>query len=337
LQRLLVNELNHRVKNTLAIVQSIATQTLRRTASPAEFAASFSGRIQALAKAHTLFARHAWQSADLAEIVHDQLLDHDGESRISCQGPSAALDPQVALNIALILHELGTNARKYGALSVAAGKLSVDWKLQGEEIHLHWREQHGPLVSVPLHKGFGTTLIEKSLTAYGGETKVRYEPDGVICEIRLPLPKDAQAGLPFSAPADSRTVHMPHPAQRTLQGKRILVIEDEPLVSMDIESYLTGSGATAVGPAGTIERARQLIDSESFDAALMGANLGGEPVDELAKLLSAKGIPFLFLTGYGRDALPEAFRHAGMIGKPYTREQLIAAAAKLFEARSEVA
>jgi CheY-like chemotaxis protein len=106
---------------------------------------------------------------------------------------------------------------------------------------------------------------------------------------------------------------------------------------MEIETYLSGSGATAIGPAGTIKRARQLIDSQHFDAALMDANLGGEPVGEIAKILAAKGIPFLFLTGYGREALPEAFRHAGMIGKPYTSEQLLAAAAKLFKSRSEVA
>lgn len=338
LQRLLVNELNHRVKNTLAIVQSIASQTLRRAESPAEFAKSFSGRLQALAKAHTLFARHSWQSADLAGIVHDQLLDHDGESRISCNGPSVSLDPQVALSIALILHELGTNARKYGALSVSAGKLSVDWKVQPGEIFLHWRERHGPLVSEPLRKGFGTTLIEKSLTAHNGEAKMHYDPEGVVCEIRIPLPKDTQPGLSLSTHTESRTTHVPqHPVEPILQGKRILVIEDEPLVAMDIESYLSGLGAAAIGPAGTIERARQLIESKQFDAALMDANLGGEPVDELAKMLAARGIPFLFLTGYGREALPEAFRHAGMIGKPYTREQLLAATEKLFEARSEVA
>jgi len=338
LQRLLVNELNHRVKNTLAIVQSIATQTLRRTESPAEFAASFSGRLQALAKAHTLFARHAWQSADLAEIVHDQLLDHESESRISRNGPSIALDPQVALSIALILHELGTNARKYGALSVPGGKLSVDWKLQQGEVKLHWRERQGPMVNVPLRKGFGTTLIEKSLKAHNGSAKLHYEPDGLICEIRVPVPENTQTGLALTAPVNGRVAHMPrHSIHNVLQGKRILVIEDEPLVSMEIETYLSGSGATAIGPAGTVERARQLIESEKFDAAFVDANLGGEPVDEIAKGLAAKGIPFLFLTGYGREALPEAFRNAGMIGKPYTREQLMMATSKLFESRSEVA
>ena len=203
---------------------------------------------------------------------------------------------------------------------------------------LHWRERQGPMVNVPLRKGFGTALIEKSLKAHNGSAKLHYEPDGLICEIRVPVPENTQTGLALTASVNGRVAHMPrHSIHNVLQGKRILVIEDEPLVSMEIETYLSGSGATAIGPAGTVERARQLIESEKFDAALVDANLGGEPVDEIAKGLAAKGIPFLFLTGYGREALPEAFRNAGMIGKPYTREQLMMATSKLFESRSEVA
>ena len=110
---------------------------------------------------------------------------------------------------------------------------------------------------------------------------------------------------------------------------RLLVIEDEPLVSMDIETCLSESGSIVVGPAANIERARQLIEMETFDGALVDANLGGEPVDILAKALTQRNIPFLFLTGYGRDSLPKAFRDSGMIGKPYTREQLVAATGRM--------
>ncbi|HVT54979.1 MAG TPA: PAS domain S-box protein, partial [Xanthobacteraceae bacterium] len=188
LHRLMVRELNHRVKNTLAVVQSIATQTLRKAASPEEFAESFLGRLQALSKAHTLFAEDAWQGTDIAELVRDQLLDHEGEIRIACKGPSIVLDPQAALSLSMILHELGTNARKYGALSVRNGRLSVAWELQGDEVRVFWRERDGPLVQTPLRRGFGTTLIGKGLKAHGGDAAIHYSAEGVTCEIRLPVP-----------------------------------------------------------------------------------------------------------------------------------------------------
>src|SRR6185312_16317305 len=120
----------------------------------------------------------------------------------------------------LILHELGTNARKYGALSVPGGKLSVDWKLQQGELKLHWRERQGPMVNVPLRKGFGTALIEKSLKAHNGSAKLHYEPDGLICEIRVPVPENTQTGLALTAPVNGRVAHMPrHSIHNVLQGK----------------------------------------------------------------------------------------------------------------------
>jgi PAS domain S-box-containing protein len=337
LNRLLTRELNHRVKNTLAVVQSIATQTLRNADSPEEFTESFLGRLQAMSKAHTLFAEDAWQGTDIVPLVREQLLDHDGEVRIACEGPSIALDSQVALGLSMILHELGTNARKYGALSVPNGKLSVDWNLRGDKVHLHWRERNGPLVHTPMRRGFGTTLIQKGLKAYGGDAVIRYEPDGLICEITLPMPKNAQTGLPLSKPLEDGHVTRLPAGHGNLRGKRILVIEDEPLVSMEIEACLSEAGAAIAGPAGTVARARQLIESETFDGALVDANLGGETTDEIAVALTAKGIPYLFLTGYGRESLPDAFREAAVIEKPFTREQLVAAARRLFQARSEVA
>lgn len=337
LQRLLLGELNHRVKNTLAIVQSIATQTLRRAASPEEFAKSFSGRVQALARAHTLFTRDAWQGADVADIVREQVMDDENEQRISCAGPSIVLDSQTALSLSMILHELGTNARKYGALSVSGGRLSVEWELRDKDLMLHWIERDGPLVHPPLRQGFGTMLIERGLKAHEGETKIRYEPDGVACDIRLPAPKNTQTGFSLPMPLNGQPPsflarQLDH---ADLRGKRILVIEDEPLVSMDIETILSESGSEVVGPAGNIAHAQRIIETETFDGALVDANLGGHPVNELASALVSRNIPFMFLTGYGRESLPNAFRHASMIEKPYTREQLISAMGKVLNPESD--
>lgn len=190
-QLLLMGELNHRVKNTLATVQSIASQTLHRSTSPEEFESRFSGRLQALARSHNLLTRLSWEAADVADILREQLtLDGDGE-RISLQGPPAPLPASTSLALALVLHELGTNARKYGALSVREGRLDITWNLTGKDgeaqLKMEWVERRGPLVGSPDKTGFGTTLIAHSLAGVGGKTTLEFNPEGLRCHIQLPL------------------------------------------------------------------------------------------------------------------------------------------------------
>jgi two-component sensor histidine kinase len=201
-QRLLIAELNHRVKNTLATVQAIAYQTLGASTSPARSFATFNSRLQALASAHTLLTRSRWQGADLRALVADQLAlgDVAVDTRISCAGPVLSIEPQTALHLGLVLHELGTNARKYGALSVPGGRLRLNWRInsQGSRgvLQIDWIESGGPMVSVPnaQSKGFGATLIEQSLEhSVGGETRLSFLPTGVTCRIRLPLRSEAAA------------------------------------------------------------------------------------------------------------------------------------------------
>jgi PAS domain S-box-containing protein len=329
LQRMLVEELNHRVKNTLASVQAIAKQSLLRARSPAEFAASFTGRVQALARAHTLLTQTKMQGAELMELVHEQvLLGGSDDPRVVCSGPVLMLDSQAALHLALVLHELATNARKYGALSVPNGQIAVNWEVRtngGRNLLLLWRESGGPRVRAPDERGFGTTLIEQTLHGHGGDVSIHYGADGVTCEIRLPLPAEARPPVATAAPktAVRPAVLQQRDEGRGLQGKRILVIEDEPLVTMDIESCLTAAGCEVLGPAGTIEQAKQLIAEAGYDAALVDVNLKGRPVDELAATLTQKNCPFAFVTGYGRDALPQGFREAVVLGKPFSQDQLL--------------
>jgi PAS domain S-box-containing protein len=159
-QQLLVSELSHRVKNMLAVVQAIGQQTLRQARDPAEFAASFGGRIQSLSRMHGLLSESGWQGADLQEIVRDQLAAHE-VSRIAVSGPPVRLEPQVALHVALMLHELGTNSVKYGALSKAEGAVSVSWSVSDNRLGLEWRERGGPPVKTPLKRGFGTNLSSR--------------------------------------------------------------------------------------------------------------------------------------------------------------------------------
>lgn len=329
LQRLLFAELNHRVKNMLATIQAIASQSLRHAASPADFVASFNGRLQALARAHNLLVQSRMRGTEMVAILREQVMPGGADSdRIACTGPPLGLAPQTAVQLALVLHELATNARKYGALSVPDGRLAITWALRahdGRALHLEWRESGGPMPRAPAARGFGTTLIERSLETSGGSAQIRYGAEGVTCEIRLPLPEDRNETQDLRAAVGAHPLPSPEQPAPSLRGKRILLVEDEPLIAMEIEAELLSAGCEVIGPAGTLAGALRLVAESSCDAALLDANLGGQPVDTLATALTQRGIPFAFATGYGRDALPFAFREqAAVLTKPFGPDQLLA-------------
>ncbi len=193
-QRLLINELNHRVKNTLATVQSIAVQSFREMgAAVGPSFTAFQSRLFALARAHGLLTRDTWEGAELRELIGEVIEPYSRETSGRCriEGPRVYLTPGTALALSMAVHELATNAAKYGALSVPTGHVSVSWTVtRGEPQYLRlcWREQGGPPVAPPTRKGFGTRLIERSLAQeLSGEVDLVYEPAGVVCTIKAPL------------------------------------------------------------------------------------------------------------------------------------------------------
>jgi PAS domain S-box-containing protein len=329
-QRLLLGELNHRVKNTLATVQSIASQTLRRSKNPAEFVASFLGRLQSLANAHTLLTQSNWQGAELGTLIRSQIIaDSPSEDRITCSGPEVVLPPQLALHLALVLHELGTNARKYGALSSARGRVTVAWSITptpAPALHLRWNETGGPpvYVSSPMQTGFGTLLIERSIRSFeGGEAGMQIESHGISWSFKLPLPICSPEPMARVSPALTGAKHGREGFSSRRTVPRILVIEDEPLLAMDMAAMLGDAGFEAIGPASTLEEAMRVAAKREFDGVLLDANLGGKPVDELASLLTRANVPFAFVTGYGREGLPQAFASAPMLSKPFSAAAFI--------------
>jgi len=332
-QRQLVEELNHRVKNTLATIQAIAAQSLRRSPSPEAFVRSFGGRVQALARAHDLLVAGEMAGADLAAILVAELAacGELGDARIAVDGPAVMLEPRVAVQMALVLHERADNARRHGALSGPGGRVAVGWHVaagpRGRRLVLDWREQGGPPAPAPAGTGFGFALIERSLATNGGTAARRVEHGGLVWEIGLPLP-DLPAALPPAAAEPGGRAAVP-PSAATLDGRRVLVVEDEPLVALEIETELAEAGAMVVGPAGTLDAAARLIATEALDAALLDANLAGKPVDSLAAALDARGVPFAFASGYGPSGLPEGFRDRPLLGKPFGPDALIALVAAL--------
>lgn len=202
-KQLLINELNHRVKNTMAIVQSLSAQTLRPDRPTAAARADFDSRLMALASAHVLMTEAQWRSAPLHELVTRTIApfaEGAGAPRFRLHGPHATLPPKSAVAFALAVHELCTNAAKYGALSGEHGRVDAAWRFvqtpDGERLRFSWRESGGPTVNVPASRGFGARLLERGLSSeLRGSVRLRFPPEGLICEIDAPAPQDDPEGL----------------------------------------------------------------------------------------------------------------------------------------------
>ena len=189
-QKLLLDELNHRVKNNLATVQSIAYQTARYSPDLDTFRRTFEARLIALSRTHDVLTANAWESADLQTLLASELEPY-GDSRVRLQGPSVRLSAQQALALGLVTHELATNAAKYGALSADDGCVRVTWTIEaaadGEALGLEWIESDGPAVREPTERGFGSRLIERGVSEAGGEVRKEWRAEGVRVHIAMPL------------------------------------------------------------------------------------------------------------------------------------------------------
>ncbi|MGF7153032.1 response regulator [Novosphingobium gossypii] len=320
-QRLLIGELNHRVKNTLATVQAIASQGFRHARSHDEFQDAFTGRLQALSRAHSMLSATTWESAGLRRLIADQVaIGALSEDRLLLDGADIDLPPELALRFSLVFHELATNAHKYGAFSNAIGTVSLIWTTQDGMLTMEWSERGGPSVAPPSRRGFGSTLIEHSMAADGARIVCDFAPEGVRWSMVLPLPdggiSGAQAGVPEPQPEPAQ----PAPAPARCEGlppMRVLVVEDEPLVAMELMMEIEDGGGIALGPATSCEQALAMIREGQPDIALLDGNLNGNRIDPVADALSARDVPFAFVSGYDREHLPARHERRPMLNKPF--------------------
>ncbi|MEX2615218.1 MAG: CheR family methyltransferase [Alphaproteobacteria bacterium] len=204
--RTMIDELNHRVRNMLTVIMALARLTARRTTDPEAFVEVFSGRLEAMATSYNLISQEGWTSVDLAELIRDATQAHElsGDACISLSGPPLRVNPKAALALGMVLHELGTNAVKYGALSASEGRVSIDWKTEQDEIGdwlvLRWRETDGPAVVAPRGSGYGTTLIEREVEyELDGTVDIRFDPDGVRAVLKIPMQSQSQLITPGAA------------------------------------------------------------------------------------------------------------------------------------------
>ncbi len=190
-QHLLINELNHRVKNTLAIVQSLAQQSLREEGSPAEVKQAFESRLAALSRAHDVLTRQSWEAASIHQLIEVTVAPYAGQpSRFEIEGPDLLLAAETAVTLALALHELATNAAKHGALSAPEGHVDVRWTAEDGSLKFVWAESGGPEVTPPKRRGFGSRMIERALAAeLDGTASLHFRREGLVCAVDAPWPQ----------------------------------------------------------------------------------------------------------------------------------------------------
>jgi CheY-like chemotaxis protein len=276
-----------------------------------------------MGRSHSLLSQSRWEGISLKDLLHEELEPYahsDAAARLD--GPDVILTPKSALALSLAIHELATNAAKYGALSSPDGRVAVDWRLPGAGgITLCWRESGGPPVAPPQRRGFGSTLIEQALAMEtDGRATVRYLPAGVVCEVFLPSSSILHTGGEANGKRDDPPADPGPPAAMPL---RVLVVEDSFLVASALELVFEGFGWDFVGPATRLPRALQLARTEAVDVALLDINLDGEMTWEVAAVLKSRGIPFVFSSGYnGNMVLPAHLAQSPFVTKPYRLDML---------------
>ena len=328
-QALLMAELDHRVRNILASIQSMVSLTGRSAATKEAYAEALQGRVAAMARTHGLLTRGGWRGASLAEIVRDELEPYAGSDALVLDGQvDDLLKPRQALNFALVVHELATNAAKDGALSVSGGQVRVSCSVAGEagnpKLRILWEESGGPRVTKPDRRGFGSTLIENALReGPDSAVRLRFDPAGVRCSIEIPFEPQLRRAEPATDQPPRADAAPPASAPR-LRDARILVVEDETLVALDLRLALARAGAKVLGPAASVEEALELVAVDVPSAAILDVNLGGERVDRLADRLLGQGVPVVFVTGYDTgQILPDRLRHLTVLQKPVDSAVLI--------------
>ena len=316
-QALLAREVDHRAKNAMAIVQSIVRLT--KANSKADYVSIIDGRIKALSRAHVLLSNSRWQGADLGKLVNEELAPFRSThaDRIAVSGPEILLEPTKAQTLALALHELAANAAKYGALSSASGRLMVRWTLEDDALVIHWHETAGPETHKPSVTGFGTKIITGSIERQlGGKTEFEWAPTGLRCTLRVPRGERLAA-----APAASELRPASVPV-RPVAARRVMIVEDEALVALVLADHLTEFGLSVVGPCASVAEATAAVEANDLDAAILDVNLGKELVYPVAELLAQRGVPFVFVTGYGPESIDTRFAHAAVLEKPVERDFL---------------
>lgn len=323
-QELLIAELNHRVRNILALIRGLVRQSRHAQGQASDYIALLEGRIEALARAHDQITQDNWAPALLRTLIETEAAAYLGGKRaqLEAKGDAVLLEPSAFSTMALVVHELMTNSAKYGALSNSGG-VRVTWKRDPSgDLVIDWVESGGPVVQAPLRQGFGTTIIQRSVPYdLKGKAQIWYKPAGFEAQFVIPARYVRLATETRQHLKNAQTPETTGSAT-TLSG-RVLLVEDNLIIAMDAEDILTKLGATEVMTVSNVAQALDTLRRERPDIAVLDINLGEETSFPVADALKAAGIRFVFATGYGDQLrLPEAHAGTPMVKKPYTAASL---------------
>jgi PAS domain S-box-containing protein len=321
-QLLLAREVDHRAKNALAVVHAIISLT--RADNIKQFVTAVEGRIQALARAHSLLSESRWRGANIVELLHEELAPYRTTNfdRVKITGASLSLGPTTAQALALALHELATNAAKYGALSLPSGRVQVAWELTGARLELRWVERGGPPPEQTEPGGFGIRVIRASVESQlGGTVEFDWRREGLQCAISIPHHAEPESRPDPEVPVQKSGVNSVGSIE-VGPRKRILLVEDESLIALMMEQTLRELELDVLGPFGTVNETLEAIERERVDAGILDINLGGEMAYPIAHLLRARNVPFVFMTGYGAETIAAPFSEVRVFQKPLERDML---------------
>jgi len=337
-QELLIAELNHRVRNILGLVRAIVLQSRPGARSIDDFAAIIGSRIQALARAHDQLTGSSFAAQNLADLIRTEAEAYVAQkaSRVHLTGPPVLIDSGAFSTLVLVFHELVTNSAKYGALSDTAGEVHVTWQMNENGWCLvEWTEQGGPPVQAPTRRGFGSTIIERSIPhELGGEARLDWRLHGLVAHFSLP--PSILADVVVEASPEPREKPRQSAPIEALAGLTALLVEDNMIMALDAEQILLDNGFGHVITAMSLADARRIIEEQSVDVALLDVNLGRETSLSLITPLNARAIPYVFVTGYGESLdLPEGVEPgAQSIKKPYVARDVLAALATVVRRNS---
>ncbi|SLN44140.1 HWE histidine kinase domain-containing protein [Pseudooctadecabacter jejudonensis] len=336
-QELLVAELNHRVRNILNLIQGLVSQSKVGTATIEDYTSVLDGRIQSMARAHDQLTKREWGHAslrDLIEVEVDAFANNALQDRVEIAGDTPLLTPDAFSTMALVVHELVTNSAKYGALTDQSGDLRIELEIAPDgALLMRWRERGGPAVQAPTRRGFGTTIIERTIPfELRGTVETRYKLTGFEADIMIPEPfvsRGVQTPSKDVAQPDQASA----PEALNVSG-RALVVEDNMVIALDAADFLSGLGASDVQMASSVDEAIKIIDANDIALAILDVNLGQQTSVPVAEKLTELGVPFILATGYGDVAsILDSYPSAPVVKKPYSNETLIK---KLTEALNAV-
>lgn len=328
-QELLIAELNHRVRNILTLIRGLIAQSRTNARDIDTFASVLGDRVNALARAHDQITAKNWGPGSLGTLVATEAAAFlgDGAARVIHSGTPVLLQPQAFSTVALVIHELMTNAAKHGALTGATGQVTVDWRLDtNDNLVLNWQESGGPPVEPPTRRGFGSVIINRSIPhELGGEATLDYAATGLLARFIVPA---ADVVHDDTATETIRSDAAPSQASGRLSGT-VLLVEDSMIIALDAEDLLIAMGASHVLVLGSVAEALRILSTESPSSALLDVNLGSEMSWPIADRLRELGVPYVFGTGYGTGIdYPLEHRSVPSVTKPYSLDSVTRAFAK---------